>query len=106
MARISCPSNWLRLGIGPFREDGSNGKGKVTDEEEKGDAGFYAEKERGVSPSLSRMREQMVASRRESGNAIKRMINCIEKEDVGNGTSREHGYAMDAHKEGIGFSNH
>ena len=50
MARISCPSNWLRLGIGPFREDGSNGKGKVTDEEEKGDAGFYAEEERDASP--------------------------------------------------------
>ena len=43
------------------------------DKEEKGDAGFYAEEERGASPSLSRMREEMIASRRESGNAIKRM---------------------------------
>ena len=26
---ISCPSNWMRLGIGQLREDGSNGKGNV-----------------------------------------------------------------------------
>ena len=70
---ISCPSNWLRLGIGPLREDDSNGKGNIRN----------IKKERGVSPSLFRMREEMIASRRESGNAIKRMRMNDEKEDVG-----------------------
>jgi hypothetical protein len=107
---ISCPSNWLELtlGIGPFSEVTSNGKRKVMDEKEKGDAGFDnkrlthgigpsdAEEERGVSPSLSRIRndgsndlrlDEMIASRRESGDAIKRMRMSDEKAGVWSGSS-------------------